>query len=50
MSKGVKIIGFAILIYICIWILFIGSMSIKLYLDYFGYQLGVYFMKLIYNL
>jgi hypothetical protein len=50
MNYYFKIGGFVILGYLCFWLLFMISMSLKLYFDKYGYPSFNSFMKLFYNL
>jgi len=50
MNYYLKIGGFIVLGYLCIWLLFIIGMGSKLYFEQNGYPTVDWFMKMIYGL
>ena len=50
MNYYLKIGGFVVLGYLCLWIIFMIVMSSKMYFDQYGYPSINSFMKMIYGL
>ena len=50
MNYYLKIAGFVILGYLCLWLIYIIIMSLKLYFEQYGYPSIKSFMKMIYGL